>query len=430
MTSDIERCRALKDLLKNIHNNKVVNPWTDRKIDITKTTFRKKKQLCKDIGIDLDALSQSETTSDTFNNTESFAQLEKTIRDEKLDINECIEALLKKNTKGKNDSENNKREYLLTILHKDNINSVNDEYKKYYKEIKKIWFELWKDNFDIDISNSDTNFSIIKASNKKHHYYDLRAKYTKNNKIYQKRIEFKFMRDVSSIHELPQLADLFYKSVKLFNYKEQYPEYFFKNYFQKMIEIYNRHSKNKITFSNNEDKTKQYLERIVYDMKCTEIKSKDDKEIKAILANIVLLRKNKNGVKAKKELDECVQESISNYFEIIKEKSQTIQNILNISENDEIKKKLYQQRHKHFIIWNREGDKNFNFTYTRFPKSLIDKIYDSINNNNFEIKHIQKKPRIVIFGDENYDLHLMLAWKNHNGICNPYIKLSINKSRT
>lgn len=162
------------------------------------------------------------------------------------------------------------------------------------------------------------------------------------------------------------------------------------------------------------------------------IKSKDDKdvrEIKSILENIVLLRKNKNNVKAKSELDDCVQESIKHYFDIIKEKSQTIQNIINISENDTIKKKLQQQRHKHFIIWNREGEKNFNFTYDRFPKSLIDKIYESVNNNNFVIRLIQKKPRIVIFGDENYDLHLMLAWKNHNGICNPYVKLSINASR-
>ena len=294
MTSDLEKCKELKNIFTHTNNNIVVNPWTNRNIDITKITFKKKKQLCKNLGIDFDSISQS--TSDTFNNTESFTQLQKTIKDNKLDINDCIKALLQKNTKDKNDSENNKREYLLTILHNDNINLVNDKYKIYYTEIKKIWCELWKDNFDIDIMKSDTNFSIIKSSNKKHHYYDLRAKYTKNHKIYQKRIEFKFMSDVSTIHQLPQLADLFYKTIKLFNYKEQYPTFFFKNYFQKMIDIYNTYSENKISFNINKDKTNKYLDKIVYDMKCTKIKSKDDKdvrEIKSILENIVLLRKNK-----------------------------------------------------------------------------------------------------------------------------------------
>ena len=320
---------------------------------------------------------------------------------------------------------------MLTILHKNNDEHVNDENKRYYEEMQRKWCELWKNSFGIDIMNTDTQFSITKASNKKHHYYDLRAKYTKNDKVYQKRIEFKFMSDVTSIHELPQLADLFYKSVKLFNYEQQYPEYFFKNYFDNMISIYNKYSKNKITFNNSENKAKKYLDRIVYNMDCTKINSKDDddvKDMKSILAKIVILRKDND--KAKRELDGCVNASFKKYFELIRENINHTSNIINIANNDSVKKKLLQQRHKHFIIWNREGDKNFDFTYARFSKTLIDKIYESIQKNNFEIKFIQRKHRIIIFGDGNYDLHLMLAWKNHNGICNPYVKLSINKSRT
>ena len=94
MTSDLEKCKELKNIFTHTNNNIVVNPQTNRNIDITKITFKQKKQLCKILGIDFDSISQS--TSDTFNNTESFTQLQKTIKDNKLDINDCIKALLQK----------------------------------------------------------------------------------------------------------------------------------------------------------------------------------------------------------------------------------------------------------------------------------------------------------------------------------------------
>jgi len=320
--------------------------------------------------------------SDSYNDiSKSFSKL----MNNKKKINfikEGINSFNFENTKASNDSENKKKELLLEYLHTINDNDIielSDNEKLFLNKLKTEWFKIIKDVFSIDVNNKDTSFEIRRPISA-NHPYDFRFKFkNKNNKIIQKKVEFKFTKNGN----IPQLYDKNFRQLEYLY--DDYSIFFYNEYIDKIMELLP--TVEKIPIEN-------YLKQ-VYKPKCYELD---------FFKELETIRKTPNFLKIENE-------SRIEYIKKI------------FTDNLKIKamyKDLFKkQENKHFFIWNKS---NSNFEY----KTISSEKLKLIELGKAEIKQSSKENYSFLVIDTNTGKKLFqisLYWKNHTGVCNPYLKL-------
>ena len=402
-------CDNWKNAIQTESDGRIKDPYT-KKWNKNNTPYFKKKirnveSLCKELGIDIfniidgSHIKKNTNTKDSSDSqvlSLSFSKIiEKSGQD--YDIQEAIQAFVKKSEKAQNDAENVKREYLMTILHLKNSEKHNipNEQIQYLKRLENQWAAIIKEVFDVDIYNS--NFKVKRRSDKRNCYYDFRIKFEKDSKIINKRIDLKVYEN--SI-EPPQFNENQISKISTF---KSYLALFYDHFVDKIIQNYNTMFDDILVRPSREN----YIKNAgLY--KC----SKKDDDFFAIIKRKTK-GKTENDKKFKKSIDEITKESISAYIMTL-----TLDK-LDLSWLIEL---LNKKRNIHYFMWSRK-DRVFNYiTY----KDDIKDIISSIKNKNIAIDKSKSYPKIVIKG-KTKNIEIRLRWSNGNGLCNPSVKISWKK---
>jgi hypothetical protein len=380
-----EKCKELILNYKKTKDNTIINPFSGRKINITKAIFIKLYNDCN---------NQRNSSSSSSKLSEEFSIIKKNMFDKKYTIDDVITVFRNKSVKKNNGIDNTKREFLLTQLHIQNLECL-DSNKPFLELLQREWIIYFKTNFDVDILND--NFEIVIRSNKINYYYDLRVRYTKYDKIIEKKFEFKFLDKYTKITELPQIKEFFMNSINMFSIK--YSTFYYINYLDKLILLYNEKSKEKL-----QKPELQIYEKYVQNLNCSE---KGD--IHEFIKKIKELKRTNKEFRSK--VNVITKNSINDYLQKNFD-SKTI----NL---DFIYATLKQQKQKHYIIWSR---RDYKFFYDKINNDIINDLLQSkpilVTNNKFYTINIIGK---------FVDLILRVRWSNGNSICNPSLKVSLIK---
>ena len=409
-------CDQWINAIKNASNGFVMDPKTGKLNKMNSPYFKKKIKLvipiCQHLGINImgeangtheaneaneaqEANEANETNKSSQNLSVSFSKL--IIKPgQEYDIKDAIEAFVNKSEKADNDTENVKREYLMTILHMNysETSGLSGEYKKFLKTLEKQWEKIIKDVFDINIYTS--NFEVKRRSDKRNYYYDFRIKYVKDGKIINKRIDLKVDENSS---EPPQFNE---KQIKLIPTFTSYLKFFYDHAVNKIIIEYNKIFDDKVSKPSESDYMKAYMyncdkKGIDYIVK---IKSKTK-------------GKTDNDKKMKKIIDEITRESITDYIMGLD---------INKIDLSWLIKLLNEKKYVHYFMWSRKK-KEFNHTiYTDEIKDII----SSIKSKNIVISTSGTYPKIIVKG-KTKNIEIRLRWSNGNGVCNPSVKISWKK---
>ena len=269
-----------------------------------------------------------------------------------------------------NDSNNKLREVVITALWDPPIEFINDSgFGKTWNDIsqqfKKIVTKLYPYPFD--------SFKIMKKGGRKNHT-DFVFKFVNNNElVHEECIEFK--HGSKSISVTPQYLNLPEKFELIPH--QSYPEYFYDKFISEIcafdnIEVPTKNQYMKYIHQNNYDKLPIFRD----------------------------LKDNENN--NKKEKTSIVKKSIDEYLK-------------NYAENIDLNKlniKIRETQNKKFILWD-----GYNFHIDQFsPDEMVVTSFNSIKNKN----------TIILNSNCKSKHHLLLRWKNHNGILYPawQIKLS------
>lgn len=401
-------CANWKNAIQTESNGRVLDPYTKKWNKKDTPYFRKKIKnveiLCKELGVnvfniveDSPIKEKTKTTDDSQDGTLSFSKIiEKSGQD--YDIQDAIQAFMKRSEKAENDAENVKREFLMTILHLKNSEKLNisNEQRHHLKLLENQWAAIIKEVFDVDIYNS--YFEVKRRSDKRNCYYDLRIKFEKDGKITNKRIDLKVYEN--SI-EPPQFNENQISKIPTF---KSYLAFFYDHFVDKIIQNYNTMFDDILVKPSRDN----YIKNAgLY--KC----SKKDDDYFAMIKRKTKGR-TENDKTFKKSIDEITKESISAYIMTL-----SLDN-LDLSWLIEL---LNKKRNIHYFMWSR-NDRVFN--YTTYKDDIKD-IISSIKNKNIVIDKSKSYPKIVIKG-KTKNIEIRLRWSNGNGLCNPSVKITWKKS--
>lgn len=401
-------CANWKNAIQTESDGRIRDPYTKKWNKKNTPYFRKKiknvETLCKELGVNVFNIvdnSPIKEKTENSNNSQvlslSFSKIiEKPGQD--YDIQDAIQAFMKKSEKAENDAENVKREFLMTILHLKNseILNITNEQKQHLKLLENKWAAIIKEVFDVDVYNS--NFEVKRRSDKRNCYYDLRIKFEKDGKIINKRIDLKVYEN--SI-EPPQFNENQISKISTF---KSYLGYFYDHYVDKIIQNYNTIFEDKLLKPSRDN----YIKNAAL-YKC----SKKDDDFFAMIKRKTK-GKTENDKTFKKSIDEITKESISAYIMTL-----SLDN-LDLSWLIEL---LNKKKNIHYFMWSR---KDTVFNYVTYKDDIKD-IISSIKNKNIVIDKSKSYPKIVIKG-KTKNIEIRLRWSNGNGLCNPSVKISWKKS--
>ena len=325
-------------------------------------------------------------------------------------IDDCLSTFTKQNIKSENDIDNQKREFLLTQLHL-TISNIPDQYKEIFTVLQTEWVKRFENLYEIDIRLKDVKFTINLT--KKRHYYDLDISFMKNNNTLYRKLEFKYIKKINGLHNLPQFGDIYEKDIP----DVAYSKFFFNHWLDKVVEAYNKHTMTDEVSLVVPDITEEQYVKFVQCANCANMNKNfqdiDKNKLRDFLNKIKTLAKLKSCFK--KEFYKIVHDSINDYL-----------NTSAYNFNcDVIKNKVNEQKDKMFIVWCRY-DKCFKDFI--FPESLAEAINRSLQDNKVTKKMGSKVITLNVEGNEEYCMNMRLRWKNGNGICNVGIQLSLQKN--
>lgn len=387
-------CDLWKLSFDDINGDIIVNPITKRNNSIQTKTFKKIIEMCKKYGINLEtnaALPAEFSSHNSQQFSQQFSQIKTRI--DNYSVKEAIQAFSVQSSKSNNDSENVKREFLLTILHLQYSKSdcdLSHSERILLQKLENEWSKIMQEAFDIDIYTDD--FQITQRSNKRNFYYDLRIQYEKNGKKVGKRIDLKVGENQN---EPPQFTEKYVSNIEMFS---PYLECFYHNHMKDIFTEYTRlFPENVCIFPSKEEYYKA-----VSSQKCGNIK---DDFLKC------LKNKTKQDSEFKKVVDNISRQSITNFL--------TSMNFEKVDFTWLIKL-LTEKKHIHYIMWSR---KNQQFYHTKYSQHIED-IVKSIRNKRITLLTSGVYPKIIIKGSYNKDIEIRLRWSNGNGVCNPSVKIS------
>lgn len=326
-------------------------------------------------------------------------------------IGDCLSAFTKENERSKNDIENRKREYLLTQLHLTTLN-IPDKYKEVFEGLQAEWVKRFENLYGIDIRKKDVKFNI--ELTKKRYHYDMNISFVKNNNTLHRKLEFKYLKKINGLHDLPQFGDIYEKDIP----DVAYAKHFFNYWLNKVVDAYNKHSLTDEVSLVIPDITEEQYVQFAQCANCANMnenfQNKDKIKLRDFLNKIKTLGESNTAFK--KELDKIVHDSVNDYL-----------NTADYSFNcDAIKNKVNEQKEKMFIVWCRD-DKCFKDFV--FSESLAESINSSLQDNKVTKKMGKDVITLNVEGDEQYCMNMRLRWKNGNGICNVGIQLSLKKNK-
>lgn len=278
------------------------------------------------------------------------------------ELNYDIDIFFKKFKKSENDIYNKKREDILFYLLSNICN------KKIFQDNK--WNIL--NTKLIKIINKITNnknFKITKKGGRRSNY-DFLLECDDLKTIY---LEFKF--NCKKITNIPQFLNIHCHHFTNINYYE----YFYDNFLNDICKIYNL----------------SIIEKNIYIKNIYNV----NYNCEPFFLSLYNFDKIKDNKFYQKQI--IVKNSIKHFLNLCK---------ININE---INKKLLEQNNKIFLLWDLKSQEFYD---------------DSFNSNDIKIssfKEIKNNNTLIFNTFSNKKIHMLLRWKNHQGILNPSWQISI-----
>ena len=289
----------------------------------------------------------------------------------------CINVFTHKN-RSNNDNNNKKRENIIVCI-------INKKFQKDYYRYSLKWGKLKNEIHSyikqICEKNNIQHIKNIECIHKggRLHHYDFKL-IINNSKEFN--IEFKF--NTISVSSTPQFVSPMYPSQYV---NSSYEEYYYDNYFTKLVKSYNLHLPSK----------EEYL-KYIHSPKPVCVKEHQDKYYRG----------------CSKSSKYSNEESDINFYESSKKaSSESISSfILQYELNkDKLTEYLLEtQKNKYYMLYKNE----------RF-------YLETINTDNYIITEITKEPkkyRYIAKTKSNINLKILLRWKNGNGIAFPSFQIS------
>jgi hypothetical protein len=288
--------------------------------------------------------------------------------------------------RGKNDSNNSKREFAVELALKGNIPkdwiARSDKWKTLNLECERVMGKLTPEHTD--------EIQVSHKGGRKFNY-DFEIKFLQNGNITKtEKIEFKY--NASSVEDCPQFSS----PMKLSQYMDgiPYEEFFYNNYLGLICELFNEPKPTLVDYlkqiHNNKPKCIHNIQEKYY--KGAKGSSRYTGEV--------------GDIEKTKQCKSITHESIRNYLMVAK---------LNAPKLSEYLKK--SQHKKQYLMW-----KNNKMTLKSVDSNDYDiiSVDEKIKNNNTIVAHIKSGCK----------LDILLRWKNGNGIAFPAFQiksLGINK---
>ena len=260
-----------------------------------------------------------------------------------------------------NDATNKIRERILETIVDVPLTFLEDEeYGAQWNEVKEKWCNIF-----------ETSILHIERKAGRKYNYDFLCTLENGKKI---KVEFKY--NCNNVTKLPQILSL---STSTDIMSESYAEYYYDNYLSRVISLMGVETKIKKPDYLRTIHTINHNSHSMYQS----------------------MRENEDN--NKEEVDELVNESISNFLKENKDN-------LNY---DNLAGRLEKALDKIYVMWDVDS-RNF------FTEDMKDDL------SLLECKGIKNKNTLVVEG-KYYNYMLLLRWRNHKGIMNPAWQISINK---
>lgn len=276
-------------------------------------------------------------------------------------------------SKSKNDEHNNKREKIIYSIIKNEIPELwyeNEEWNTLKMELNRFITEL----------NNNQVYNSLEIEHKGGRSYNYDYHLVFNNKEMKNEVNLEFKFNCNSITKYPEFLSL---ASKCITKNKDYAEYFYENYLQKILDLYEMKTGKKCELPSCESYLK-YVYNSNYDKLPCFRYLYDNEDIH-----------NLNTLKS-----ELVNESIANYLDTVE---------INM---DELNSRLQNQINKIFMMY-KDG---------KFYKDKISEDELFVTN----IKEIKNKNSIVCqTKNNNSEIHMLLRWKNHKGILYPAWQMSL-----
>ena len=291
-------------------------------------------------------------------------------------MTERIELFYKKgSSKAENDAENKLREDVLVFLE----NELPPEYKadERWRDLYKKFHEKIRKICPIEY----THAKIVKKAGRCFNYdFDIVYLDSVGDEVFQAKVEFK--HNSEKIEKIPQILSL-QDCFGLID-GESYSEYYYYNYLDTYLK--------EINYTGEKPSLQEYISLVT-----GIIPEKHNM--------FVFMREAEKGP-SKKNTSNIVKESIHTYLQ---------KYITNFNVDKFIKKLVDSQLHKYFLLWDLS---NFHI-HTLCEEDLA-------------IKHIQLKPtkkqtNTIMTLSTSSEFHLLLRWRNHNGILNPAWQIKLTR---
>lgn len=277
------------------------------------------------------------------------------------ELNYDIDIFFKKYKKSENDIYNKKREDILFYLLSNTCNKKFQDNKWNILNDKLIKI--------INKITNNKNFKITKKGGRRSNY-DFLLECDDLKTIY---LEFKF--NCKKIINIPQFLNIHCHHFTNINYYE----YFYDNFLNDICKIYNL----------------SIIEKNIYIKNIYNI----NYSCEPFFLSLYNFDKIKDDKFYQKQI--IVKNSIKHFLNLCK---------ININE---LNKKLLEQNNKIFLLWDLKSQEFYD---------------DSFNSNDIKIssfKEIKNNNTLVFNTFSNKKIHMLLRWKNHQGILNPSWQISI-----